>query len=155
MQYTCPLQMLYRWEKVTPEKVYLHQPIQDNWKTWTWKETATEVRKMASAIRAMNLPANSRIALLSKNCAHWIICDLAIMMSGHVSVPLYPNLTGPGIRQILDHSEATLLFIGKVDNWQQSKEGIPQHIPCICFPGTEKENCISWNELVKKYEPLS
>ena len=154
MQFICPLQMLYRWERETPEKIYLHQPIQDNWKTWTWKETATEVRKMASAIRAMNLPPNSRIALLSKNCAHWILCDLAIMMSGHTSVPLYPNFTGAGIRQILDHSEAALLFIGKVDNWQQSREGIPPNIPCISFPGTKKENCISWNDLVSKYEPL-
>ena len=40
----------------------------------------------------LNLKPNSQIAIISKNCAHWIITDLAIMMSGNTSVPLYANV---------------------------------------------------------------
>ena len=47
---------------------------------------------MASYLKQLNLPNESKIGLLSKNCAHWLMTDMAIMMSGHVSVPLYPNL---------------------------------------------------------------
>ncbi len=73
MQYQLPLHMLCHWEASTPNKVYLRQPIDDVWHTWTWKQTGEEVRKMAAALKEMNLPVNSKIALLSKNCARWII----------------------------------------------------------------------------------
>ncbi len=94
--------------------------------TRTWKQTANEARRMAAAIKQMALPPQSNIALISKNCAHWIICDLAIMMSGHVSVPLYPNLNTQSIQQILEHSGSVLLFVGKLDDWQMMKAGALQ-----------------------------
>ena len=98
MPYQSPLAMLYHWETSTPDKVYVRQPIDDVWHTWTWKQTADEVSRMAAAINAMQLPPASNIALLSTNCAHWIMCDLAIMMLGHTSVPLYPNLKANSIK---------------------------------------------------------
>ena len=105
-----PLAFLYHWEKTSPDKVYLKQPIDDAWHSWTWKETGEEVRLLAAAIIALNLRPGSHIALISKNCAHWIICDLAIMMAGHTSIPLYPNLQAKTVSQTLEHSEAKLLF---------------------------------------------
>jgi long-subunit acyl-CoA synthetase (AMP-forming) len=82
MEYKSPLDMLYQWEEIHPDKVYLRQPIDDVWHTWTWKQAAEEVRRMATALIAMDLLPHSNIAMISKNCAHWILCDLAIMMSG-------------------------------------------------------------------------
>ena len=79
--------------------------------TWTCEQAGDEVRRMAAALQQMRLPMHSNIGLLSKNCAHWILCDLAIMMAGHVSVPLYPNLTAESIRQILEHCDAPVLFL--------------------------------------------
>ena len=118
--------MFYHWESTTPDKVYLRQPINDVWHTWTWKEAGLEIRKMAAALKAMRMPLHSHIGIISKNCAHWIMCDLAIMMAGHVSVPLYPNLSADSIRQILDHSDAPVLFVGKLDNWSAMKPGVPE-----------------------------
>ena len=56
---------------------------------------------MAAYIKSLNLTENSKIGILSKNCAHWIMSDLAIMMSGHISVPLYPNLNSKTLKNIL------------------------------------------------------
>jgi long-subunit acyl-CoA synthetase (AMP-forming) len=53
-----------------------------------------EVRRIAAYIQSLNLPPKSNIALLGRNSAHWIMADLAIWMSGHVTVPLYPTLNG-------------------------------------------------------------
>ena len=92
MSLKSPLEMLYKWESENPNKVYLRQPIDGAYKEWTWKETATEVRKMAAVLRGMDLEPNSKIGIVSKNWAHWIMNDLAIMMSGHISIPMYPNL---------------------------------------------------------------
>lgn len=154
MHYKSPLEMLYQWESTNPDKVYLRQPINDVWHTWTWKQTGDEVRRMAAALRAMNLPPGSNIAMVSKNCAHWIMCDLAIMMSGHVSVPLYPNLNAATIRQILEHSGSKLLFVGKLDDWQSMKPGVPEGVKCISFPFYEHKEYEQWKDLVAKHQPI-
>src|SRR6478609_8264080 len=140
MEYKSPLELLLHWESEMPDQVYLHQPINNVWHTWTWKETTAEARKMAAAITAMKFPPGSNIGLVSKNCAHCIICDLAIMMSGHISVPLYPSLTADSMKQILIHSDALLLFVGKLDNWQSMKDGVPAGLKCISFPFCNHEN---------------
>ncbi len=154
MKSTLPLEMLYRWETTTPDKVYLRQPINDVWHTWTWKQVGDEVRRMASALKAMELPANTKVALVSKNCAHWIICDLAIMMAGHISVPLYPNLTADTMMQTLQHSEARILFVGKLDDWATMKPGVPEGVKCISFPFTEQNEYDKWENLIKQHQPL-
>jgi long-chain acyl-CoA synthetase len=58
----------------------------------------------------------SKVAILSKNCAWWMMSDLAIWMAGYVSVPLYPTLAPDTITQILHHSESKACFIGKLDH---------------------------------------
>ena len=58
---------------------------------------------MASYLKSLDLKKGSRIALLSKNCAHWMMADMAIMMSGHVSVPLYPNLNSDELFSSIHH----------------------------------------------------
>jgi len=154
MEYKSPLSILYHWEKTTPQKIYLKQPVDDVWHTWTWKETGQEVRQVAAAILALQLPPKSHIGLISKNCAHWIICDLAIMMAGHTSIPLYPNLQAGTIKQILDHSEAKILFAGKLDDWDGMKAGVPESIKCIALPFCQLDNCESWSSFTKTHQPF-
>ncbi|MNF34103.1 Long-chain-fatty-acid--CoA ligase FadD15 [compost metagenome] len=55
-------------------------------------------------------------------------------MAGHVSVPLYPNLTADSVRQVLQHSEAALVFIGKLDDWPGMAAGVPADLPTIGLP---------------------
>lgn len=149
-----PLEMLYQWEKQRPNDVYMSQPINGQWKTWTWKETGQEVRKMAAYLRSLDLPAKSNIALISKNCAHWIISDLAITMAGHCTVPLYPNLTADTVRQILEHSESKLLLVGKLDGWANMRPGVPDGLRCIAFPFYTEPGYDEWYSLINEMEPI-
>ena len=153
--YKSPLEMFYHWEKETPNKLYMRQPINGEWYHWTWSETAIQVRKMAAYLKSLDFPANSKIATLSKNCAHWIISDLAIMMAGHVSVPLYPNLKAESITQILEHSEAKLLFVGKLDDFESMRSGVPKDLPCIAFPFYSEDGYPVWDDLIKDVEPMT
>ena len=153
MKYLSPLEMMYKWEKERSEKTYLSQPIDGVWHNWTYKETMYEVRKMASYIKSLNLEEKSKIAILSKNCAHWIMSDLAIMMSGHVSVPLYPNLSAETLNKILIHSETKLIFVGKLDGFSKMKSGIPEDMSCITYP-FYSEDYPKWDEVTKGVEPL-
>ena len=153
MNYLSPLEMLYKWEHEKPNEIFLSQPIDGIWHNWTWKEVGVEIRKMAAYLKSLNLPNDSKIALLSKNCAHWMMTDMAIMMSGHVSVPLYPNLNAETLREILIHSESKLLFVGKLDNYADMKAGVPSDIDCITFP-FYAEDYLKWDELTKDIIPM-
>jgi long-chain acyl-CoA synthetase len=152
---TTPLEYFYRWEAEHPDRPYLRQPNQDVWRVYTYKEAGDEVRKLAAAIVELNLPPKSGIAILSKNCAHWFIADLAIMMSGHVSVPLYPTLSAAGVRQILEHSESSVIFIGKLDNYDSQRSGIPDSMMKISFPEYGPADGKPWSDFVSGRQPLS
>ena len=89
-----PLDNFYKWEKNKPTKEFLIQPINGNYNQYSWERVGQEARQICSYINSLNLTKKSKIAIISKNCAHWIIADLAIMMSGHISVPIYANVNG-------------------------------------------------------------
>ena len=125
MNVVTPIGKFYQYEEKYAKQTFLRQPYQGQWHHYTWKETGNQVRRMASALKAMDLEPNSKVAIISKNCAHWIMADLAIMMAGHVSVPLYPTIPADMITYILEHSEAKVLFVGKLDNWEPQRPGVP------------------------------
>ncbi|WP_332820503.1 AMP-binding protein [Pseudomonas sp.] len=130
-----PLQMFYQREARHPNKRYMVQPLPGGQlQELSWADVGEQARRSANWLRSRELPQGSRIAIISKNCAHWIIADLAIWMAGHVSVPLYPNLTADSVRQVLQHSEAALAFIGKLDDWPGMAAGVPAELPTIGLP---------------------
>lgn len=100
---------------------------------FTRAQMGEQVLRMAHHLRSLGLPPGSHVALMSKNCAEWILADLAIWAAGHVSVPLYPNLTSTTVRQILEHSESRLLFVGKLDTWDEARPGVPDSMPKIAL----------------------
>lgn len=130
-----PLDAFYAREARHPDKRYLLQPLPGGQlQSLSWGEVGDQARRAASWLRALQLAPGSHIAIISKNCAHWIISDLAIWMAGHVSVPLYPNLTADSVCQVLEHAGVALVFVGKLDDWPAMAPGIPAGIPCVGLP---------------------
>ncbi len=148
------LSQLYKWTKTQGDAVFMHQPFDGKWNTYTWNQFDDQVRRMASALHALNLPPKSKIGIISKNCAHWLMSDLAIMMSGHISVPLYPNINAETMNYVLTHSEAKALFVGKLDDWAGMKSGLPEDLYCISYPMYEEAGYNKWNDLISKHEPM-
>ncbi len=156
---TLALQRLYHWERTTPDRVALTQPLGGGQvKNYTWKELMAETRRMAAYLRTLGFEPGTRIALISKNTAQWLMTDFAIWMAGYVSVPLYPTLAPGTIRQILEHSESKLLFVGKLDGWAGMKPGIPAGLACIHLPLADPDavkNYPGWDAIVARTEPLA
>ncbi|MEP2650412.1 MAG: AMP-binding protein [Paraglaciecola sp.] len=144
-----PLDMLYQWELTEPNAVYLKQPIQGEVKELTWKDVSEQVRKVASNLIAMNLPNGSHIALLSKNCAEWFITDLAIMMAGHISVPIYSTAGAKTIRYVLEHAKCPVIFIGKLDDTVNQVAAIENEIVKLAFPYPDIPADKQWSELLE------
>src|SRR4026209_853752 len=117
------------WEQHSPDRLHFIQPLGGDsvqFATWTIAQAVREARRVAAYLRSLKLPPKSRIAICSKNCAYWILADWAIWMADHVSVPLYPNLSPASVRYILEHSESSLLFVGKLDpSWSEMQRGVP------------------------------
>ena len=146
----------YRHVEERPNDVYLVQPQHDgSIKNYTFAEVMDEARRMAAHLESRDLPKGSKIAIMSKNCAHFFISDLAIWMAGHVSVALYPTLTPDIVQYILEHSETKLLFVGKLDIWDELKKGVPADLPCIAYPLAPKTDYPSWNDVIAKHEPIA
>jgi long-subunit acyl-CoA synthetase (AMP-forming) len=143
------LHCLYYWAEHTPDNVFLTQPYPDGRvEDITWREAADQVSRMAAHLNTLGLPQRSNIGILGKNSAHWILSDLAIWAAGHVSVPLYPTLNGETAAYILDHSEAQMLFLGKLDGtadgWHDIKGHIPEQLPIISLPLSPRDDTPKW-----------
>ncbi len=150
-----PLEKALHWEKAKAGEIYFTQPMGNGQVAeFTWQRAVGEARRMASYLKSLDLPPKSNIGILSKNCAHWIMTDLAIWMAGHVSVPLYPTLNGETVAYILEHSEAKLLFVGKLDDWETMKSGVPADLKCISYPLSPKTDYETWDDIVAKHSPL-
>ncbi|HSX93243.1 MAG TPA: AMP-binding protein [Hydrogenophaga sp.] len=152
------LQRLYDWEKKAPARVALTQPMGGGVvHDFTWAQVADQTRRMAAHLQAQGWAPGSKVAILSKNCAWWMMSDLAIWMAGYVSVPLYPTLAPETIRQILTHSESKALFVGKLDGWDGMKPGVPAGLPCISYPLSPVDAIQSydgWDAICARTEPL-
>lgn len=152
---TTLIEHFYHWEKTTPDKVFLRQPFGDTFRDFTWREVGQQARRLASYLQSLGLPSGSHVGLVSKNCAEWFICDLAIMMAGHVSVPFFPTLTAPQINLVMTHSGCKVLLVGKLDDWAAMKPGIPAGVTCIAFPTYNPDpDHVQWADIQAKYEPL-
>ena len=155
MQLITPLEKFYQFELEKSNQTFLRQSQNSQWIHFSWKRVGDEARKMAAYIQSLKLPAYSKIAILSENCAHWIIADLAIMMSGHVSVPLYPTLQADVIKYCLEHSESKVLFVGKTSKWNEQKDVVSKEIKKIHFPFWEKATCENWNDIIETQKPIT
>ena len=152
------LQRLYHWEKTSPQSISLSQPMGGgSLQDYTWGEVADQVRRMAGHLKAQGWAPGSNVAILSKNCAWWLMSDLAIWMAGHVSVPLYPTLAPDTIAHILAHSEAKACFVGKLDAWEHMKPGVPDGLACICYPLSPPdaiEHYDHWDDICARQAPM-
>jgi len=149
------LQRFYRHVESRPEAVYLTQPHDGGQVTdYTFAQAFDQAARMAAHLRSLDLPRESQIAIVSKNCAHFFIAELAIWMSGHVTVALYPTLAANTVRYILEHSESRLLFVGKLDTWEEMRAGVPEDLPRITLPLGPETDDPRWDDIVARTPPL-
>ena len=80
--------------------------------------------------------------------------DLAIMMAGYVSIPIYPTLLAETIEQVLTHSESKAIIVGKVDQYESKKAGIPD-IPILGVELYGIKEPESWEDAISKELEIS
>ena len=154
------LDLVYEHEAARADEVFLTQPVGGGKVVnFTWRETLGQARRMAAHLLSLGFEPGARFAMLAKNSAHFFMVDLAVWMAGGTTVAIFPTETAENVRYVLEHSEASLLFVGKLDTWAQQRGALPAGLPCIvlplapaaCFdvPGFE-----AWDAIVARTPPL-
>src|SRR5690606_32491731 len=124
------------------------QRFNGEFEEYRWADTANLVRRIAAALTALDLPPRARIARLSKNSVEWLIAYLAIMMAGHISVPIYFTASNDTISYILKLSDSKAVFLGKLDDMESQLDAIPEHITRLSFPYQVAPDSIRWEQLL-------
>jgi len=149
------LDYVYDHVDAHPDKIFLSQPVDGGKVTdYTWAQTVDQARRMAAHLQSRGLERGARVAILSKNCAHFFMAELAIWMAGYTTVAIFPTEVAETVHFVLEHSGASLLFVGKLDTWEAQKPGVPPSLPRIAFPLAPQTDYDTWDAIVARTDPL-
>ena len=109
----------------------IEQSIKDNWdldalsdykgETFQYKDIARIIEKLHIIFEYSNVKPGDKIALCGRNSAHWGVTFLATITYGAVIVPILHEFKADNIHNIVNHSEAKLLFVGD-QAWENLNE---------------------------------
>jgi long-subunit acyl-CoA synthetase (AMP-forming) len=151
-----PNELILKWAHLRPNDIYLKQIIERQTKTYTFSEVAEHALKLVSALEHMGAQPRDKIALISKNCAEWFICDLAMTLGDFVSVPIFPTANAETIEYCLTHSETRFVIIGKLDKSDAVVEVLRSlnDLTSIALPYAEDIQCDHrYNDLLATHQP--
>ena len=149
------LDYLYDHETKRASEVYLTQPIGNNQVIdYTWAQTLDQARRMATHLKSLGFEPGARIGILSKNCAHFFMAEIAIWMAGYTTVAIFPTEGPDTVNYVLTHSESSLLFVGKLDSWDKQEKGVPTGLPRIAFPLAPKTAYDTWDAIIGRTQPM-
>ena len=152
---TSVLECIYQHEKNLANKVFLTQPIgQGQVLDYTWAQAVDQSRRMAAHLKTLGLPRGAKVAILSKNCAHFFMAEMAIWMAGYTTVAIFPTESADTVKFVLEHSESSLLFVGKLDEWHKQAPGVPTDLPRIALPLAPQTPYTTWDAITSSTEPL-
>lgn len=83
---------------------------QTAWQARSWQALSDRVRSIAHGLLALDVQVGDRIAILSDSRPEWVQCDIGILASGAITVPIYPSSTDEQTAYILNNSEACIVF---------------------------------------------
>ena len=149
------LDYIYDHEAARADSVFLTQPVGNGEVVdYTWARTLDQARRMAAHLKSLGLAPGARIAMLAKNSAHFFMAELAIWMAGGTTVAIFPTESADNVRYVLEHSEASLLFVGKLDTWATQAGAVPAGLPCIALPLAPRTGFETWDAIVARTAPL-
>ncbi|MGC6518308.1 MAG: AMP-dependent synthetase/ligase [Candidatus Puniceispirillaceae bacterium] len=85
---------------------FIFERYAKSWHSKSWQDISDEVLICAAALRARGISSGMRVAIISENRHEWVVSDLAIMLIGAISVPLFTTQTSADYSYLLRQSGA-------------------------------------------------
>lgn len=156
---------------------YIEQSIIQNWDrnaltdyqgiTLQYKDVARKIAKFHIVLESAGIQPGDKIAVCGRNSAHWAVCFLATVTYGAVIVPILHEFKADNIHNIVNHSEAKLLFVGDRAWENLNEEAMPllmgvvlltDFTPVVCrderlMEAFEHRNAIYGTRYPKNFRP--
>jgi long-chain acyl-CoA synthetase len=100
----------------------LNYKSEGRWISISSDEMLRRAKLIAAGLRAIGVQRGDRVALLSESRVEWTLTDAGAIFSGTIDVPIYPTLTPPQVRYILNDSGACVLFVANREKYIELKE---------------------------------
>ena len=113
----------YQSEKQDPKSIFLQWLNPNSRKNFTWEETKTNIFKLSKTIKN-NVKQGDRCLLVSENRPEWFISDLAIMLSGAITVPAYTTYTEDDYKYLIEDCEPSLVIVSNKEMLHKLKKTI-------------------------------
>jgi len=97
-------------EKQNKESIFLQWLNPNNKKSYTWEETQKNILKLSKIIKE-NIKEGDRCLLVSENRPEWFVSDMAIMLSGGITVPAYTTYTEDDYKYLIEDCEPSLIIV--------------------------------------------
>ena len=153
--YVLPAEQLKANLKNKPNDTWLHQPTNGVWKSYTIAEVIDEGSRVANNLLKQGIEPGDRVAILAKNSYAWLAADFGMMLAGIIPVPIYSTASSETIDYVLEHSEAKLCFVGKLDDCSAAQASLAS-IPVITLPDANAEytGAQDWQSILDTSTPL-
>lgn len=99
--------------------VAVEYKINNKWAKISWKEYLDKIISTSYFLSQLNIKDHTHVGIMSQTRWEWAVIDLAILGSGHITVPFYPNLSDDDFIFMVNHSEVEVLFIENDENHKQ------------------------------------
>ena len=96
----------------------------DRWIPISSDEMLQRAQSIAAGLHAIGVNPGDRVALLSESRVEWTLTDAGSIFAGTIDVPIYPTLTPPQVRYILNDSGACVLFLESRKKFDELKEAL-------------------------------
>ncbi|MGZ3705138.1 MAG: AMP-dependent synthetase/ligase, partial [Bdellovibrionota bacterium] len=108
-----------RRAKANPNKVGFRYKKGGEWKDVTFKEHFETTRRLACGLIHSGVKKGDRVCILAQTSIFWSQFDLAILGAAGITIPVYPTNTPEDTAYIINHSEASVLFVDDFKNLQK------------------------------------
>lgn len=105
----------------------------EQWLDYTWNDMAQLVARYQSALANLSFSKGDRVGILLRNSVNWVACDIAILASGCVTVPLYTHDSPTSTARIISHAQCRLIVLDSYERWTSlqpliEKSSGPEHV---------------------------
>ena len=145
-------QCLEQWADESPDVVWLRDRRGDAFTEWTWSRAHREIQAVAAALEE-RFGNGAKVAVLSRNRAHWFLADYAIIASGNVTIPIFTTLPASTAEYVFNFAGVTAIVLGESANWEAVRAVVPEGVAIVTLPGVDVDGPhVTWDELLGEGE---
>lgn len=140
----------YQLEKY-PQEGALVSKVNGTWVKTSTQEYLDKANAMSRGLIKLGVKPNDKVAIISMtNRTEWNICDIGILQTGAQDVPIYPTISQEEYEYVLNHSEATYVFVScseVLEKINKIKGNVPSLKGVYSFDAIN--DCDNWNTVLE------